>query len=100
LEIVIDSVYPNVVLRDSVGNQCLRFFYYFTVYDGEDWGQQMQVWIRSDDEHDDRTLVGNLTVSEMKDNKWEFQEITFNSTFSPYRVRPFLIIYTENIWKY
>jgi hypothetical protein len=88
-ETIIDSFNPNVVLRDSVREQCLRFYYYFTVYNKTDWGQQIQIWIRPNNETDDQLLLRNLTFTEMKDNKWEFQELSFNSTVVPYTVRCF-----------
>ncbi len=54
-----------------------------------DWGQKLDVWIRPSNQSNDRFLVGNFTVSEMQDNRWEFHNITFNSTFSAYTVRVF-----------
>ncbi|CAF4327396.1 unnamed protein product, partial [Adineta steineri] len=34
MKTVTDSLIPNVMARDASGDQCLRFYYYFTVYDG------------------------------------------------------------------
>ncbi|CAF0913576.1 unnamed protein product [Adineta ricciae] len=69
---VTDSLTPNVPPkpRDASGAQCLRFYYYFTVYDGQDWGQQIQLWIKPND-GGDRVEVGTLTVNDMQRNKWE-----------------------------
>ncbi|CAF2408516.1 unnamed protein product [Rotaria sp. Silwood2] len=69
---------------DSVGQQCLRFYYYFTIYDKEDWGQRIQVLIRPNNETADEFSIKNLTIVNMNENKWEFQSVTFNSTFSRY----------------
>ena len=84
---IVGSIKSNVMMRDAVGNQCLRFYYYFTVYDQLNWGQQIQVSIRPDNQTDDQISIGNLTIADMKDNKWNFQNITFNSTFADYTVR-------------
>jgi hypothetical protein len=90
-KIIIDTLNSNALLRDSVGEQCLRFYYYFTVYDQQDWKQQIQILIRPNNETDDEFLIKDLTVAEMTNNKWEFQEVTFNSTFVLYTVKSFLI---------
>jgi hypothetical protein len=57
------------------------------VYNGEDWGQQIQLWIRPNNLTDNEFLIGNLTFNEMQNNSWNFRDITFNSTFSSYTVR-------------
>lgn len=87
--IIVDAFNPNVALRDSVGEQCLRFYYYFTVYDKQDWGQHIQIWQRPYNQTDNQLLLMNLTSVNMTDNKWEFQELTFHSNFAPYTVRYF-----------
>ncbi|CAF2853459.1 unnamed protein product [Rotaria sp. Silwood2] len=81
---IIGSIDSNSILRDSVGQQCLRFYYYFTIYDKEDWGQRIQVLIRPNNETADEFSIKNLTIVNMNENKWEFQSVTFNSTFSRY----------------
>ena len=86
-EIVVDSLSPNNVPRDSVGDQCLRFYYYFTVYNNANWSQRIQLWIRPDNETANQYQIGTLTVSEMVDNKWNFQNITFSVMFANYTVR-------------
>jgi hypothetical protein len=83
-EIIIDSLTPNTLLRDAFGNQCLRFYYYFTVYNGFDSGQQIQLWMRPNNETANQLSIRNLTVTEMVDNKWNFQNIDFNSSFINY----------------
>jgi hypothetical protein len=57
------------------------------VYNGEDWGQQIQLWIRPNNLTDNEFLIGNLTFNEMQNNSWNFRDITFNSAFSSYTVR-------------
>ncbi|CAF4343662.1 unnamed protein product, partial [Rotaria sordida] len=86
---IIDSINYNRTLRDSVGEQCLRFYYYFTVYDEKDWEQEIRVSIRPDNDTDRGFLIGSLTILDMEENGWQFQTITFNSTFSRYTVRSF-----------
>ncbi|CAF1687358.1 unnamed protein product, partial [Adineta ricciae] len=78
---VTDSLTPNVPPkpRDASGAQCLRFYYYFTVYDGQDWGQQIQLWIKPND-GGDRVEVGTLTVNDMKENKWNRGQIPLERT--------------------
>ncbi|CAF4119078.1 unnamed protein product [Rotaria sordida] len=89
---IIDSINYNPTLRDSVGEQCLRFYYYFTIYDDENWGQQIQAWIRPNNQSDNAFLIGTLTIDDMEKNGWELQKITFNSTFSNYTARSFSFI--------
>ncbi|CAF1445091.1 unnamed protein product [Rotaria sordida] len=89
---IIDSIDYNPTLRDSVGEQCLRFYYYFTIYDEENWGQQIQAWIRPNNQSDNAFLIGTLTIDDMEKNGWELQKITFNSTFSNYTARSFSFI--------
>ncbi|CAF3664342.1 unnamed protein product [Rotaria sordida] len=93
---IIDSIDYNPTLRDSVGEQCLRFYYYFTIYDEEDWGQQIEVWIRPNNQSDNAVLIGNPTIFDMKENGWQFQNITFNSTFSRYTLAFSFIVGKEN----
>lgn len=64
-------------MRDASGDQCLRFYYYFTVYDDYNWNQQIQLWIRSNNHSDTRYSIGNLTVNDMKYNGWHFHYVTF-----------------------
>jgi hypothetical protein len=87
---VVDSLNPNVLLGDSIEERSLRFYYYFTVYNQTNWGQQIQIWIRPNNETDNQTSLGNLTFNDMKDNKWEFRELTFNPGSSNYTVKYFL----------
>jgi hypothetical protein len=82
-----DSLIPHIAFRDSLGDQCLRFYFYFTVYDEQDWGQQVEVLITPHNDVDEQFSLGNLTHDDMKNNKWEYRDITFNSTFSNYTVR-------------
>jgi len=86
---IIDAFNPNVVLQDSVREQCLRFYYYLTVYDKKDWGQHIQIWLRPDNRTDNQSLLVNLTYANMTENKWEFQEQTFSSTSDSYTVKYF-----------
>jgi hypothetical protein len=62
------------MIRDSAEEQCLRYYYYFTIYDELDWGQQILVSIRSDNEVE----IDRLLVAEMMDNRWHGRNITFN----------------------
>ncbi len=83
---IIDSLNPNTLLRDSVGDQCLRFYYYFTVYDKENWGQEIGVQIRPNNPTDSQFSIDTITSNNMQNNGWNFREITFNSNFSDYTV--------------
>ncbi|CAF1015967.1 unnamed protein product [Rotaria sp. Silwood1] len=84
LKTINESINTNLILRDSIGEQCLRFYYYFTFDEGQDWGQQIQVWIRPNNESDNAFLIKTLTRNDTIENKWQFQDVTFNSTFSNY----------------
>ena len=89
---IIDSLTPNVNVRDAAGDQCLRFYYYFTVYDGQDWGQQIQLSIRPNNQTVNQRSIGNLTVDDMKENKWQFHDVTFNPAGSAYTVRSLVMM--------
>jgi hypothetical protein len=84
---IVGSIQPTFVTRNLVGEQCLRFYYYFTVYEQLDMGQQIQVWIRQNNQPNDQISIGNLTFADMKVNKWNFQNMTYISTFADYSVR-------------
>ncbi|UJR32950.1 hypothetical protein I4U23_020413 [Adineta vaga] len=75
-KIVIDSLTPNVSPRDVSGDQCLRFYYYFTVYDGADWGQQIELTIRYNN-GSVQASIGTLTIDDMRENKWNIATIPF-----------------------
>ena len=85
---VTDSLTPNVPPRprDAPGAQCLRFYYYFTVYDEQDWGQQIQLWIKPNN-GGDRVEVGILTVNDMQRNKWESAQFELERASSNDMVR-------------
>ncbi|CAF5225581.1 unnamed protein product, partial [Rotaria magnacalcarata] len=80
----INSTDSNTIREDFSAVQCLRFNYYFTVYDGEDWGQAIQVWIGPNNEIDNQYSIENFTVADMNENKWQNGEVTFTSTSSNY----------------
>ena len=89
IKTVIDPLKSNAPTeRDASGDQCLRFYYYFTVYDGKDWGQQIQMWIRPNNDGDNRVSIGSLTANDMKENKWYFKEITMQRNSPADTVRP------------
>jgi hypothetical protein len=82
------SISPSIMIRDSAEEHCLRYYYYFTVYDELDWGQQISVSIRSDNETDKETVIDQHSVAEMIDNRWQRgRNVTFNSTSTNYTVR-------------
>ena len=75
---------------NATKNQCLRFYYYFTIYDNQsDWGQQIQVWNRPNNQTNHRFLLTNLTVMNMRENRWEHHEVTFSLTSDNYTVSDF-----------
>ncbi len=81
------SISPTITSRDSAEEQCLLYYYYFTVYDELDWGQRISVSIRSENETDNETVIDRLSVAEMMDNRWHGRNVTLNSTSSNYTVR-------------
>ncbi len=81
------SISSSIKIRDSAEKQCLLYYYYFTVYDELDWGQQISVSIRSENETDNETVIDRLSVAEMMDNRWHGRNVTLNSTSSNYTVR-------------
>ncbi|CAF1341918.1 unnamed protein product [Rotaria sordida] len=93
---IVGSIDTSSILRDLVGEQCLRFYYYFTIYNGQDWRQQIDVSIRPDNDTDRGFLIGNLTILDMEENGWQFQNITFNSTFSNYTLVFSFMVGLEN----
>ncbi|CAF1497550.1 unnamed protein product [Rotaria sordida] len=94
--IISHSFNYNSTPGDSVGEQCLRFYYYFTIYNGQDWKQQIDVLIRPDNDAGRGFLIGNLTILDMEENGWQLQYITFNSTFSNYTLAFSFIVGIEN----
>ncbi|CAF0764019.1 unnamed protein product [Adineta steineri] len=93
---ITDSLIPNVMVRDASGDQCLRFYYYFTVYSGEDWGQQIQLRIIPKDSAKPSFFIENITTTDMKENKWQFKEITFKSELSSYELEVNFVVAAEN----
>ena len=87
---VIDALVSDVTMRDASGDQCLRFYYNFTVDEDYNGDQQIQLWIRPNNRSDTRYSIGNLTVNDMKYNGWHFQSITFKRQSSADTVISFI----------
>ncbi|CAF1483979.1 unnamed protein product, partial [Adineta steineri] len=96
MKTVADSLIPNVIIRDASGDQCLRFYYYFTVYDGENWGQKIELLIIPNDPDQLPFSIENITTIDMQDNKWQFKEITFKSALSSYKLEVNFVVAVEN----
>lgn len=80
------SLKSQVITRDKQGEQCLRFYYYFTVYERRDWGQQIEVLIHSNTDINQPISIDKRSFQNMEENKWNFGEVTFNSTSKDYSV--------------
>lgn len=81
------KVSNDALIHKSIGEQCLQYYYYFTIYNGANWGQLISVSI----EHDNKTnniteMVDNLLFSDSKENRWHNRSITFNPAWSNYTV--------------
>ncbi|CAF4229848.1 unnamed protein product [Adineta steineri] len=96
LKTITDPLTPNVMARDASGDQCLRFYYYFTVYDGKDWGQQIQLRIIPKDSTKPSFSIGTITAIDMQQNKWQLKNITFKSEVSSYELEVNFTVTTEN----
>ncbi|CAF1467811.1 unnamed protein product [Adineta steineri] len=96
MKTVTDSLIPNVMARDASGDQCLRFYYYFTVYDGNDWGQQIELLIIPNDPDQLPFSIRTITTIDMQENKWQFENITFKSALSSYKLQFNFEVTAEN----
>ncbi|CAF1083996.1 unnamed protein product [Adineta steineri] len=77
----------NMITRDFVGGeQCLLYYYYITLDDDIDYGQQLSVSIRSDNISDSEIEIDRLSIVDMKENRWHSRNVTFNSTSTSYTV--------------
>ncbi|CAF3408339.1 unnamed protein product [Rotaria socialis] len=74
----------DVMMRDSVEEQCLQYYYYFTVYEKLVFGQQVSVLIKSDNKAEDEIEVDRLSDIDMIENRWHSRNVTFNSTSTNY----------------
>ena len=74
-------------MRDVSGEQCLRYQYYFTVYDGQDWGQQIRVLITDANIPTNELVIDTLNIANMKENRWYGRNVSFNSRLINYTVR-------------
>ncbi|CAF4657202.1 unnamed protein product, partial [Rotaria sp. Silwood2] len=81
---IVKSISQDEKIRNSVREQCLQYYYYFTVYDKLDWGQQISVLIKSENETDDENEIDRLSVVDILENRWHPRNITFNSTYANY----------------
>ncbi|CAF4490507.1 unnamed protein product, partial [Rotaria sp. Silwood2] len=88
---LIQSISQGVMRRNSVGEQCLRYYYYFTVYNQFNWGQRISVSIRPKNEITNEIEIDQLSIVDMVENRWHPRNITFTSAFSNYT----LIFYFE-----
>ncbi len=80
---------PNI-LRDSVVEQLLSFYYYFTVFENQpNLGQEIQIWIKPDNQINNQFSLVNLTINDMNGNKWQSRELTFQSSSENYTVIKF-----------
>ncbi|CAF4222891.1 unnamed protein product, partial [Rotaria sordida] len=73
-----------MITRILVGEQCLRYYYYFTVYDKLDWGQHISVLIKSDNTTNNEIEIDRLSAVNMIENSWLSRNITFNSISANY----------------
>jgi hypothetical protein len=80
---ITDLVTGNIITRDLVGDQCLRYYYYYQT----DWGQQLSVSIRPDNQTDGEVEIDRLSFFEMTENRWHQRNITFNTTTTNYTVK-------------
>ncbi|CAF4465420.1 unnamed protein product [Rotaria sp. Silwood2] len=81
---IVKSISQDEMIRNSVREQCLQYYYYFTVYDKFDWGQQISVLIKSENETDDENEIDRLSIVDILENRWHPRNITFNSTYANY----------------
>ncbi|CAF5046088.1 unnamed protein product [Rotaria sp. Silwood1] len=70
-----------MMIKNSDGERCLQFYYYFTVYDQLDWGQEISVLIKFDNETDDETEIDRVSVVDITENRWYSRNVTFNLMF-------------------
>ncbi|CAF0925639.1 unnamed protein product [Rotaria sordida] len=81
---IVESINEEMMIRSSVGHRCLRYYYYFTVYDKLDWGQQISVLIKFDNEINNEIEIDRLSAVDMIENRWHSRNIAFNSIFANY----------------
>ncbi|CAF4182541.1 unnamed protein product, partial [Rotaria sordida] len=81
---IVQSISQNMIIRDSIGEQCLRYYYYFTVYDNLDWGQKISVLIKYDNQNSNESEIDRVSVVDIVENRWYSRNITFSSIFINY----------------
>ncbi|CAF5010631.1 unnamed protein product, partial [Rotaria sp. Silwood1] len=81
---IVQSINEGMLIKNSDGERCLLYSYYFTVYDQLDWGQQISVLIKFDNETDDESEIDRVSVVDMVENRWYSRNVTFNVTFTNY----------------
>ncbi|CAF4211202.1 unnamed protein product [Rotaria sordida] len=81
---IIKPVSQEMITRNIVGEQCLRYYYYFTVYDKLDWGQHISVLIKSDNTTNNEIEIDRPSAVGMVENRWHPRNITFNSISANY----------------
>ncbi|CAF1140199.1 unnamed protein product [Rotaria sordida] len=81
---IIKPVSQEMITRNLVGEQCLRYYYYFTVYDKLNWGQHISVLIKFDNETNNEIQIDRLSAVDMIENRWHSRDITFNSILANY----------------
>ncbi|CAF4798115.1 unnamed protein product [Rotaria socialis] len=74
----------DAMMRDSVEEQCLQYYYYFTVYEKLVLGQQVSVLIKSDNKAEDEIEIDRLSDIDMIENRWHSRNVTFNSASTNY----------------
>ncbi|UJR14260.1 hypothetical protein I4U23_001251 [Adineta vaga] len=78
------SISSSGMMRSLNGEHCVRYYYYLTVYDGMDWGQQISVWVKSDEMANDEMEIDRISVDEMTENRWYERNKTFTSPSTNY----------------
>ncbi|CAF1510894.1 unnamed protein product, partial [Rotaria sordida] len=81
---IVESINEEMMIRSSVGHRCLRYYYYFTVYDKLDWGQQISVLIKFDNEINNKIEIDRLSAVDMIENRWHSRNVTFHPIFANY----------------
>ncbi|CAF4898499.1 unnamed protein product, partial [Rotaria sp. Silwood1] len=81
---IVQSINEGMMIQKSIGERCLRYWYYMTVYDQPGWGQRISVLIKSENETDDATEIDRVSVVDMVENRWYSRNVTFNAPFMNY----------------
>lgn len=81
-----DNIVFSIPSIRAAKQRCLRYWYYFTVYNETDWGQSMELAVETEDDFEWERVIDQISVKDMKENRWYSRSVSFNTSLTNFSV--------------